>query len=114
MNDGKPTKFYTFRQNNSGGYWNGPKYVIIEAFNAEHANELAGNNDIYFHGCATGTDCECCGDRWYEVSEYEAEDEPLIDKEPLENYNREDYKLIKLNESFVVKLLFALMSTTLL
>ena len=88
------TKFYTFVQNNSGGYWNGPHYVIIEAFDANHANEIAVDNEIYFNGCASGNDCSCCGDRWYPVEEYTGSEKPEIWGEPLENYNPEKYKLI--------------------
>jgi len=88
------TKFYTFVQNNSGGYWNGPHYVIIEAFDANHANEIAVDNEIYFNGCASGNDCSCCGDRWYPVEEYHGSEKPEIWGEPLEEYNSEKYKLI--------------------
>lgn len=58
--------FYTYRQNNSGGFFRGPaKYVIIEAHNREMANSLAELHDVYFDGCEAGADCSCCGDRWY-------------------------------------------------
>lgn len=57
--------FYTFTQNNSGGsnygYWN----VIIEADDADKANEIVRDYDVYFDGCYYGWDCPCCGDRWY-------------------------------------------------
>ena len=57
--------FFIYRQNNSGGVYVGPKYVLIEANSAEQADEIALNGDvIYFDGCSTGMDCACCGDRW--------------------------------------------------
>jgi hypothetical protein len=56
------TKFYTFRQNNSGGRFYGPVYVIIEARNTNEANSLAQSKaDVYFDGRG---DCSCCGRRW--------------------------------------------------
>lgn len=62
--------FYTFSQNNSGGFFKRDdsvrEYVIIEADSAEQANERAEAVGIYFNGCATGSDCTCCGDRWSE------------------------------------------------
>lgn len=69
------TKWYHFRQNNSGGSFHiddergiGP-HVYIEAMNADHANDLAGRIGIYFDGVNTGNDCSCCGDRWSPVSD---------------------------------------------
>ena len=66
-------KFYTFRQNNSGGRFKQNNEVdikvVIEANNAEHANKRAEEIGIYFDGCSKGIDCPCCGDRWYEVYE---------------------------------------------
>lgn len=60
--------FYTFYQNNSGGYFEGPTMVIIEAHSADEANEIAEERaGIYFDGVALGRDCWCCGDRWYRV-----------------------------------------------
>lgn len=71
--------FFTYRQNNSGGYFYGPaKYVIIEADNADEANRIAEDHDIYFNGCMTGMDCSCCGDRWYPCDDSDAEDQPMI------------------------------------
>lgn len=70
-------KFYTFRQNNSGGSWVGPLYVIVEAYSAAEANGLAQlYTPVYFDGCSTGLDCHCCGDRWYEQYFDEGFDEP--------------------------------------
>ena len=79
--------FYTFRQNNSGGFFSGPQFVIIEADSAEEANAIAEENDIYFHGVSRGLDCSCCGDRWYPVYEGDGDNEPLIYGEPAEKYD---------------------------
>lgn len=58
--------FYVYRQNNSGGYFIGPKFVIVQAVSADHADDLASDHgDVYFNGCASGADCSCCGDRWH-------------------------------------------------
>lgn len=61
--------YYNFRQNNSGGDFiidleSGVTInVIVEAANAEHANELAEKIGLYFDGEG---DCPCCGSRWHE------------------------------------------------
>lgn len=73
------TKFYEFRQNNSGGVFHRNKdvdeTVIIEAINAGQANSKAQNIGIYFNGCKDDMDCYCCGDRWYDIhSDDEGED----------------------------------------
>ena len=65
--------FYHYHQNNSGGVLLEPACeVFIEAATAEEANAIARNNGLYFDGCAKDMDCDCCGDRWYEVSDYDA------------------------------------------
>jgi len=58
---------YSFRQNNSGGYYIQPaKYIIVkDARDSEHAVEIAMAAGMYLHGVAAGSDCYCCGDRWY-------------------------------------------------
>ena len=69
------TKFFAFRQNNSGGSFDHDPdagiglAVWIEAVDASHANDRAEAIGLYFDGCESGTDCPCCGDRWYPVSE---------------------------------------------
>lgn len=71
--------FFTFDQNNSGGYYVGTHYIIIEADNAEEANERAQSEaGIYFDGVSTGDDCPCCGDRWYRVYENADTDVPTV------------------------------------
>lgn len=86
----KKTKIYEFDQNNSGGSYDinesagiGVR-VYIEAYNADQANDHAERIGLYFNGVENGSDCECCGDRWYPTSEgkwgvYE-------NKEELENH----------------------------
>lgn len=60
--------FYTYRQNNSGGFFKITKkikhYVIIEADSAKEADEKAESIGLYFDGVKKGIDCPCCGDRW--------------------------------------------------
>ena len=72
------TKFYEFHQNNSGGSFvfnEDLSYkVIIEARSADEANRKAEEIGIYFNGCDDGTDCSCCGDRWYPADGYGASD----------------------------------------
>jgi len=71
--------WYLFRQNNSGGMVrkdeNVDWYVYIEAESANQANAKAEDIGIYFHGVSGGRDCECCGDRWYPVDEFDGEEE---------------------------------------
>lgn len=83
------TKFYEFNQNNSGGSFDVDNDVchrlFIEATNAEQANRIAQDLGVYFDGCDSGMDCDCCGDRWYEADEYNAIDL----KEMSESYKTE-------------------------
>lgn len=64
-------KWFDYRQNNSGGgfYFDldaGVSVnVLIEADSAREADSKAESIGIYFDGCDTGMDCDCCGDRWY-------------------------------------------------
>lgn len=63
-------KYYEYRQNNSGGSFTEPAIsVFIEADTPEEADSIAIENGLYFGGEG---DCECCGDRWYTASEYDA------------------------------------------
>ena len=86
------TKYYHFSQNNSGGCLDHKPdkgivhHVIIEAMNADHANQRAEEIGLYFDGCDSGTDCECCGDRWRRTDEYDANDTPMVYGEPAESY----------------------------
>lgn len=77
--------FFTFNQNNSGGFFEGPAhYVIVEARDDDEANERAEREaGLYFYGVNDGIDCECCGDRWYEASR-KGTDTPSIFGKPVE------------------------------
>ena len=68
--------FYTYRQNNSGGNWVGPVYVIVEAASPEEADDIACAHGVYFNGVKEGWDCACCGDRWISTCEWDAYDSP--------------------------------------
>lgn len=59
---------FVYRQNNSGGVWDGPaKYILCEAKDAATADRMALEAGAYFNGCENGQDCSCCGDRWSEA-----------------------------------------------
>tara|TARA_R110000824_G_C15028830_1_gene659134 strand:- start:30 stop:356 length:327 start_codon:yes stop_codon:yes gene_type:complete len=62
---------YSFRQNNSGGYYTQPaKNIIVkDAKDSEHATEIALAAGMYTNGVAGGSDCSCCGDRWYGLAD---------------------------------------------
>ena len=76
-------RFYTYRQNNSFGVWNGPEIVIVEAVSPAAADIIAMEHGVYFDGCREGTDCPCCGDRWSMADEWDAADVPSIYGEPV-------------------------------
>lgn len=59
-------KYFQFDQNNSGGSFQEPAYlVIVEAETPEQACQLAEDiAGLYFDGRSKGIDCDCCGDRW--------------------------------------------------
>ena len=58
-------QWYQYIQNNSGGSFRGPAHLVfIEANSASESDGIAQEHRIYFDGCDTGMDCECCGDRW--------------------------------------------------
>lgn len=74
--------FYTYRQNNSGGWFDiRPEdgvsvAVIIEASSTYEADAKAEALGIYFNGVDDERDCECCGDRWYPADSWSASEEP--------------------------------------
>jgi len=83
MKKQKTSKFFTYNQNNSGGFFVFDKdrgigeHVIIEALDANDADARAESIGLYFDGVGAEMDCECCGDRW--CSQYEeGSDEPLV------------------------------------
>jgi hypothetical protein len=92
------SKFFTFSQNNSGGSFardnkNGiGEWVIVEADNADDANNRAESLGIYFDGCEIGMDCDCCGDRWYRASEMDGTATPEIYGEPIEICEKSFYR----------------------
>lgn len=76
--------FYTYRQNNSGGFFTEPAVnVIIEAKNADHANDIAESKGLYFDGEG---DCPCCGDRWYAVDKSDGTKRPQIYGKSIDKY----------------------------
>jgi len=82
-------KFYLFDQNNSGGVHlvEGNKFdtkVVIEAETADAANIRAQEIGIYFD-VECEIDCECCGSRWFEASEYDGY-ESLTDIKLIRDY----------------------------
>lgn len=74
-------KYYKFSQNNSGGTFDtidenvGAHTVVIQAESEKQANKIAESLGIYFDGCDSGSDCSCCGDRWYRTGDHEASEE---------------------------------------
>jgi len=60
--------WYEFRQNNSGGRYDINEdvsvRVLIQAATPAEANARAEQVGIYFDGCHSNLDCDCCGDRW--------------------------------------------------
>jgi len=70
-------KFWEISQNNSGGSFDVDSKVchrmIIEAETGEQATRIAEDLGCYWDGVENGMDCECCGDRWYGVSEVDLE-----------------------------------------
>lgn len=80
-------KYFTFRQNNSGGSIsdnaNVAAYVIVEARDAAEANDIAESKGVYFDGCEAGIDCDCCGDRWYPAHETDGTVVPTVYGEPI-------------------------------
>ena len=82
-------KFFTFVQNNSGGVFSGPaQYVIVEAANAEDANDRAEAVGLYFDGAVEDADgysrdCPCCGSRWHrQYADDEGDPSPMIYGKP--------------------------------
>lgn len=75
-------RWWTFRQNNSGGYCivndQVAEYVFVEAVDADDAIRRA---EVIFSDYSEY--CECCGERWdYWVDEGDGYDNPSIYGEP--------------------------------
>ncbi len=81
-------KFFTYGQNNSGGWFAGPaQYVIIQADDADDADSLAHDAGLYFNGVANGMDCDCCGDRWHsQYGDSDGSDTPMIYDTPAADF----------------------------
>ena len=84
------SKFYTYDQNNSGGFFviddqiGVSEYVIIEADDTQSANdrlhEIGKRVDGFWDFC------ECCGERWslfWDDEEDEGKPEPMIFGKPI-------------------------------
>lgn len=94
----KSLKWFTFRQNNSGGSFdrneNVSEHVCIQAPSASEANDIAENLGIYFNGVEDGMDCECCGDRWYPAwDRLDTADAPLIYGKPAVDRPQKDVRI---------------------
>ena len=77
--------WYCYSQNNSGGSFVGPHYVIVQAASSDEADEKAEDgNVVYFGGVAAGHDCSCCGDRWRQSMDDEGDDVPTIWGKPVD------------------------------
>lgn len=85
----KKKRFFTFSQSNPGGYFikndKVSEYVIVQAENANEANNIAEEIGIYFDGIRKKIDCSCCNDRWYRITEMEGRDSIEITKEMKKN-----------------------------
>ncbi len=70
--------FYTYRQNNSGGYFDTavPLTLIVEAPSSLVADAIAQDHGVYFNDYSGLHDCPCCWTRWSEAWE---EDEYAFD-----------------------------------
>jgi hypothetical protein len=67
--------YFIYRQNNSGGSFDLPAVkVAIKADSPADADAIALENGIYFDP-EFEIDCDCCGNRWSEASEYDKFDE---------------------------------------
>lgn len=62
-------KFYEYSQNNTGGsFITDDKLchrLYIEANSSDEADSIAEDLGCYWNGVDEGSDCPCCGDRWY-------------------------------------------------
>lgn len=100
--------FYLYDQNNSGGFFIidepagiGPK-VWVEANTAHEANDRAKTIGIYFNGCDSGEDCECCGDRWWPAWEDEdGSDSIFIDHDW--HFNWHDRVYVHLSDGSILR-----------
>jgi hypothetical protein len=97
--------FFTYYQNNSGGSFVGPHFVIIEADSNSEADYIAENHPdspIYFDGCENERDCECCGDRWYRTYDDGTEKPEIYGNTDLESEASERMRCSREEPSFLV------------
>jgi hypothetical protein len=78
-------KWWTVRQNNSGGYWitddDVAMFVMIQAPSIQEAEAIFDR--VTAHALEY---CSCCGERWY-FSDYEkGTDDPMIYGKPYKEY----------------------------
>lgn len=100
------TKFYHFRQNNSGGRYriNETKgiahNVIVEATSYQDANQRAEDIGLDF---SMNDSCECCGSRWTEqYSEDGTEVPTMYGQEPVDWYTDPSWSWASLDHLMVV------------
>ena len=95
--------FYTYRQNNSGGFWDGRKYIIVEANTSKDADTIAENNTpVYFNGISKDIDCPCCENRWYNAYCDDGVEVPSLDGVPITDEDT-DYAIYYLNGEITEK-----------
>jgi len=88
--------FYTFVQNNTLGVYRKPAvYVCVEADNANEANQIAQKHGVYFDP----TECDCCGSRWFPVTEKDANNEPKAFKESI--FSKKSFIVIYKNGTII-------------
>ncbi len=100
--------WYEFDQNNSGGFFEMNDAVSIKVFiqseNAAGAIQKAEDVGIYFDGCESGRDCDCCGDRWYRVGDHLASFTTYFWRSENDEYdNISDYAQALANDSMWAK-----------
>ena len=75
--------FYTYGQNNSGGYFmqddNVDQYICVEANSPSEADAIVTEIVEDYH-----ERCECCGPRWYiDASERDGQEVPSLYRQPI-------------------------------
>lgn len=78
---------FRFSQNNSGGYFSGPEFVLVVSDTEDAAYEIARKRDVN----VDAPWCRCCGRRWSSYA-YEVDpDDDDLTPEVLEALNTEGY-----------------------
>lgn len=87
--------FFDFRQNNSGGGFDIDTergisvHVIVEARDADEANDRAERIGLYFDGAG---DCSCCGNRWSAAWSGDGDEVPSVYGTPVQDATFEPFK----------------------